>query len=79
MVADGNDRFVPLGDGVYCYSLRGGRREWTLPPGLRGRQLALYSLNREGRGPAPEHAVDGERLTLTLAAGVPVKVTGEGA
>ena len=79
VVADGDDRFVPLGDGVYCYSLRGGRREWTLPPGLRGRELALYSLSREGRGPAPEHAVDGDRLTLTLAAGVPVKVTAAGA
>ena len=79
VVADGDDRFVPLGDGVYCYSLRGGRREWTLPVGLRGRQLALYSLSREGRGAAPEHSVDGDRLTLTLAAGVPVKVTTAGA
>ena len=80
VVADGDDRFVPLGDAVYCYSLHGGRREWTLPPGLRGRKLALYSLSGEGRGPAPEHAVDGERLTLTLtlAAGVPVKVTAAG-
>ncbi len=75
VVADGDDRFVPLGDAVYCYSLRGGRRDWTLPERLRGRKLQLYSLSRDGRGPAPEHAVDGQRLTMTLPAGVPVKVT----
>lgn len=78
VVADGDDRFVPLGGAVYCYSLRGGRRTWTLPKRLRGRALKLYGLSRDGRGPAPEHAVEGDRLTLALAPGAPVKVTEAG-
>ena len=68
------DRFVPLGDGVYCYSRHGCRRAWLLPPALRGRPLELYTLSAAGRGAAPEHRLQGDRLTLALAPRVPVKV-----
>ena len=68
------DRFVPLGDGVYCYSRHGCRRAWLLPPALRGRPLELFTLSAAGRGAAPEHRLQGDRLTLALAPRVPVKV-----
>ena len=68
------DRFVPLGDGVYCYSRHGCRRAWLLPPALRGRPLELFTLSAAGRGAAPEHRLQGDRLTLALASRVPAKV-----
>ena len=74
VVADGGDRFVPLGDGVHCYSRHGCRRAWLLPPALRGRPLELFTLSAAGRGAAPEHRLQGDRLTLALAARVPAKV-----
>ena len=80
VAADGRDRFVPLGDGVYCYSRHGCRRAWLLPPALRGRPLELFTLSAAGRGAAPEHGLRGDLLTLTLAPRVPVKiVAAEGA
>ena len=69
VVADGEDRFVPLAGAVYCYSLRGCRREWLLPPALRGRPLALFSLSAAGRGPAPDYRLAGDRLTVSLEEG----------
>ena len=68
------DRFVPLGDGVYCYSRHGCRRAWLLPPALRGRPLELFTLSAAGRGAAPEHRLEGDHLTLALAPRVPAKV-----
>ena len=80
VAADGRDRFVPLGGGVYCYSRHGCRRAWLLPPALRGRPLELFTLSAAGRGAAPEHGLRGDLLTLTLAPRVPVKiVAAEGA
>ena len=74
LVAEDDDRFVPLGGAVYAYSLRSSRKRWMLPKGLRGKELEVFTLTRDGRGRAPEYRMEGDRIALTLEAGVPVKI-----
>lgn len=74
LIATRDDRFIPRGAAIYAYSRTGGERDWALPEAFGGRNLQLFTLTRDGRGPAPEHAVEGKQLRLTLEPGVPVKI-----
>jgi hypothetical protein len=73
-VAEDDDRFIPRGGAVYCYSLEGTDRGWVLPPALRRRDLLAYTLHREGRGPAPRFSIEGDRIDVELEPRVPVKI-----
>lgn len=74
VVADGSDRFIPRGGGVYAYSQNGSDRTWTLPENLRGKELSLFTLTDSGRGRTPDYEVLGNNLRLRLFAGEPVKI-----
>ncbi|MDP6054164.1 MAG: hypothetical protein QF879_17635, partial [Candidatus Latescibacteria bacterium] len=73
-VADGNDRFIPRGDAIYAYSKDGSRNCWTLPEDFRGEKLTIFTLNRDGCGPAPDYTLFADAIRLSLEAGVPVKI-----
>ena len=73
-VADGNDRFIPRGEAIYAYSKDGSRQSWTMPKGFRDKALHIFTLTREGRGPAPDYVLSGDTIQLSLEAGVPVKI-----
>lgn len=74
LVADDDDRFVPRGDAVYAYSLAGSERDWTLPERLTGKKLEVFTLGSNGRGPAPQHRLERDRIHLKLAPRTPVKI-----
>lgn len=73
-VAEDDDRFVPRGNAVYAYSLRGADREWVLPETLRGRDLDVFSLSAAGRAPAPAFRVAGDRIRIALPPRAPVRI-----
>lgn len=77
-VADGGDRFIPRDGAVYAYSVEGGKRTWALPDTLQGKDLEVFSLTKEGRGPAPEFRVEGDSIILTLEPKSPVKIAVKG-
>lgn len=74
LVADDDDRFMPRGDAIYCYSAGGSERDWTLPEKFRGKPLEVFTLSKTGRGPAPEFRVEANRVHLKLAPRAPVKI-----
>jgi hypothetical protein len=73
-VADGDDRFIPRGDAVFAYSKHGSNRRWKLPPHLRGKELQVFTLGVDGRGPASDCELFEDAIRLELEAGVPVKI-----
>ena len=73
-VADGNDRFIPRDGAIYAYSKDGSQKTWNLPKDFRDQTLQLFSLTREGRGPAPDYHLTEDTIQLNLQAGVPVKI-----
>lgn len=75
VIADNDERFIPRGDAVYAYSLNGSDRKWTLPPCLRGKTLAAFTLSREGRGAELPIVVKGDVIRLKLDARTPIKIT----
>jgi hypothetical protein len=74
LVADDDDRFIPRGDAIYCYSAGGSERDWTLPEKFRGKPLEVFTLSKTGRGPAPQFSVEANRVHLKLAPRTPVKI-----
>ena len=74
LVAENEDRFIPRNDAIYVYSLHGSEREWVLPAAFRGKKLELFTLSKEGRGPAPEYELRGNAMRLKLVPRVPVKI-----
>ena len=74
-IADGNDRFIPRANVIYAYSKDGSDRHWTLPQDFRGVNLDIFTLHKDGHGPAPDYTLSGDTLRLRLEAGVPVKIT----
>jgi hypothetical protein len=73
-IALDDDRFVPSGKSVYAFSREGSNREWVLPSSLSGKKLHVFTLTKEGRGPAPRYTVSGNRIRIVLPKGVPVKM-----
>jgi hypothetical protein len=71
VVADDSERFVPLGDAIYAYSVDGCTRRWVLPEGFRGR--ALWSKELGDEAELNEVLVAGDGLELRLRPRVPVK------
>ena len=78
-VAEDDDRFIPRGNALYCYSLDGTNRTWALPPSFCDRNLEVFSLSREGRGPAPAYRLAGDQIELKLAPRTPVKIVADDA
>ena len=79
IVAEGTDRFVPLGDAVYCYSVDGCTRNWTLPEYLIGMELSVYSLSIDGRGSTADYRIlDNGSIELVLSPRTPVKISAWG-
>ena len=77
VVAQDDDRFIPRGNALYCYSLNGTDRAWTLPPAFCDRNLEVFTLSRKGRGPAPAYRVAGDRIEMKLAPRTPVKIVAD--
>jgi hypothetical protein len=76
VVAENDDRFIPRDNAVYAYSLSGVERDWTLPAKFRGRPLDVFTLGKEGRGPAPEYKLGPDSIHLKLLPRTPVKIVG---
>ena len=74
VVAEGTDRFIPRGSAIYAYSEHGAQRAWPLPEAFRGKPLRVFTLGRNGRGPAPEYHLEADRIWLKLAPRTPVKL-----
>jgi len=74
VVAEGGDRFIPRGDAIYAYSEHGSERTWMLPPAFRGKLVQVFTLSKNGRGPAPEYHLGNDGIRLRLNPGVPVKI-----
>jgi hypothetical protein len=74
VIARDDDRFIPLGNGIYLFSRKGGEKEWTLPPDFIGKTLQVFSLTGKGREAAPAWKMSGNRIRILLKADVPVKI-----
>lgn len=74
VVADDDDRFIPRGHAIYAYSLAGSDRDWILPGPFRGKPLEVFTLGKDGRGPAPGFRAEKERIRLKLPPRTPVKI-----
>ena len=74
VVADGGDRFIPRGNAIYAYSEHGSERTWMLPPAFRGKLVQVFTLSKNGHGPAPEFRLERDRVWLKLAPKTPVKL-----
>ncbi|HUT26379.1 MAG TPA: endo-alpha-N-acetylgalactosaminidase family protein, partial [Sumerlaeia bacterium] len=77
VVAAGDDRFIPRDGAIHAYSRDGCERDWVLPVIFRGRPLRVFTLSKEGRGPAPEYRLEKDRIRLKLAPRTPVKIVPE--
>ncbi len=75
VIARDDDRFIPIGNGVYVFSKKGGDTEWMLPENFRGKLLEVFSLTENGRRAAAAWKISGDSIRLSLGAGIPVKIT----
>jgi hypothetical protein len=67
VIADGQDRFVPLNDSeIRLYSVTGGVRTWTLPPGWPQAEVSLFMLGAEGVHEIKEFQLENNHLKLTM-------------
>src|SRR5579862_2707198 len=68
MIARGrDDRFIPLTDSeIRLYSVSGGERTWTLPPGWAGAQVTLSELGSDEAHEVKEFRIENNRLVLTM-------------
>jgi hypothetical protein len=74
VVAEGGDRFIPRGNSIYAYSQHGSERTWMLPPAFRGKPVQVFTLGKNGGGPAPEYRLGNDGIRLRLEPRVPVKI-----
>ncbi len=45
-----------------------------LPEFLRGKDIEVFSLTKEGRNPAPEYEINGDSIILALESRSPIKI-----
>jgi hypothetical protein len=74
VIAEGGDRFIPRGNAIYAYSAQGSERSWMLPSAFRDKPLQVFTLGKNGRGPAPEYRLEPDRVWLKLVPKTPVKL-----
>ena len=74
VVAENDDRFVPRGDAIYTYSLKGSEREWVLPKDLHGKTLEAFVLGKEGRVSKFPITVKDSAVRLKLDPRTPIKI-----
>lgn len=75
VIADNDDRFIPLEDRIYLYSRHGSDRSWPLPPDWLETGIAAVRLEADGgRPPAAFELTDGE-IRLRLDPRTPVMLT----
>ena len=62
-----DDRFIPLTHSeIRLYSVSGGERTWTLPPGSAGAQVTLSELNSTEPHEVKAFWIENNRLVLTM-------------
>ena len=62
-----DDRFIPLTDAeIRLYSVSGGERNWTLPPGWAGAQVTLSELSSVEAHEVKEFRIENNHLILTM-------------
>ena len=74
IVAEDNDRFIPIHEAIYAYSKDGSNRDWRLPLDFQGVPLQIFTLSKDGRGSTPDYKLSEQIIHLKLEAGVPVKI-----
>ena len=75
VIAIDNDRFIPRGGSIYCYSLTGCDRTWILPEAFRRKRLQLYELSRGGKKPITQFSISDDRIDFRLDPRTPVKIS----
>ena len=67
VIADGQDRLVPLNDSeIRLYSVTGGERSWTLPAAWSRTKTELSELAPEGAREVKEFQMENNRLKLKM-------------
>ena len=77
VVADNDERFVPIHGGIYAYSKAGATHEWLLPENYRHVILKVFELAENGRKEFKNYRINNNKITLKLAANQSVKIVKE--
>ena len=74
VIADNDERFIPIHGGIYAYSKNGTEREWLLPENYRNANLKLFELTENGRKEFKNYKIKNESIILKLTANQSVKI-----
>lgn len=77
VIADNDERFIPIHGGIYVYSMEGVEREWLLPENYRKANLKVYELTGNGRKEFKKYKINGDSISLKLTANQSVKIVKE--
>jgi len=74
-LARGTDRFLPWRENIiYAFSLKGGLKEWILPPSWSGANIKAVVLTQGGEIPGPKMTIEGRTIKFQAPESLPVKI-----
>jgi hypothetical protein len=77
LLANDDDRFIPVHGGIYAYSLKGSDCSWVLPQEYRNRGLKIYEVTGKGRKAFTGFRIEGDKIRLKLGPHQAVKILAE--
>ncbi|OBZ15796.1 endo-alpha-N-acetylgalactosaminidase family protein [Bacillus sp. FJAT-26390] len=72
VIADNDDRFIPIDNRIYAYSRHGSERAWTLPRTWQGMKYQAYRLTKDGRELYDDYTAEDRSIRIKLEPHVPV-------
>lgn len=74
VIAEDDERFIPVHGGIYAYSKGGSERQWRLPEAYRNTKLKVVELTDKGRKEFRNFKIVNDDVILTLSANQSVKI-----
>ncbi|MCL6458381.1 MAG: hypothetical protein K6T85_10290 [Gorillibacterium sp.] len=72
VIADDDDRFIPLNGRIYLYSRNGVERDWQLPNDWLNSEITAFRLTKEGGREATAYTLGESSIRLRLDSHIPV-------